>query len=122
MTFLKRLWNRQPQAEGAQSELTALDKFTRSAALSVSRRAFMKLLPGIGTVLSLGLPAVTASAEVGIEAFCWDEQRPGSHPCGSCAPNKKNVWQEKRTCCTYSDGHTSCTWWTVVGPAECKDC
>lgn len=96
MNGFKRWWKQAVQAEGA-TELTALDKLTRSAAVDLSRRKILKKLPLGAVVIGLGLAAApSASAHINCEAI------DSCVAVGTCSDGRTKFVTRYRC----SDGHT----------------
>lgn len=103
-----------------QPELTGLDRLTRSAAVAISRRSFIKRMSGVAAAVGLGLGVATASKAASASPDCvppdyWTEDSWGG--CGSCGAYKET---HKYRSCHYScTGSVVCGSWTT---APCISC
>jgi hypothetical protein len=87
-----------------------LDRLTKSTAVALSRRGFLKRVPLVGAVVGLGLAASAAPAYACGDS--WSEARTLYGNCNSCGPQMKLVTFQSRTCKVCGSG-TVCTSWTA---------
>lgn len=95
------------------SEATGLDRLTKSAAVAISRRGFLKRMSSVGAALGLGLglTSTTSAAENTpdcIPADPWTERR-----CVTCSTTRARL--QTRTCRYTCTGSVTCgTWYSYT--------
>lgn len=93
---MKSLWERYRQQKSDQnSELTSIDRMTKSIAISLSRRHFLKTLLASGTILGMSTFDIKST-----EAFIGPECRTCKGGCG-CDSDVRCCQPEDATICYY---------------------
>ena len=84
-----------------------LDRLTKSTAVALSRRGFLKRVPLVGAAVGLGLAAAATPAYACTDS--WTETRILHGACGSCGHRERIDTYQSRTCKLCSGGATVCT-------------
>ena len=88
-----------------------LDRLTKSTAVALSRRGFLKRVPLVGAALGLGVAASAAPAYACTDS--WTETRTVSDCDGKCG-SRVTVYSQRRTCMTCSGGTVCSSWQTYA--------
>jgi hypothetical protein len=82
--------------QSREEQLSGLDRLTKSAAVSLSRRGLLKRLPIIGAAIGLGLAIRAEPAEAASSEHFY-EYRTAYGICGSCGPHKRFYYNQKQS-------------------------
>jgi anaerobic selenocysteine-containing dehydrogenase len=95
-----------------------LDRLTKSTAVALSRRGFLKRVPLVGVGVGLGLAASAAPAYACTDS--WTETRTTHGSCGGCGPHNRWNFHQRRNCMQCTGGLICSTWATYK--EDCSVC